>query len=85
MRNLLSHQVVLGVDRLDYMKGLPHKLNAFDRFLELHPEWNERCVLVQLAVPSRTVVSEYQRLKSTVSLLNAIAEDLLNGFLFIGS
>lgn len=59
-------QVILGVDRLDYMKGLPHKLNAFDRFLELHPEWNERCVLVQLAVPSRTVVPEYQRLKSTV-------------------
>lgn len=59
-------KVILGVDRLDYMKGLPHKLNAFDRFLELYPAWNERCVLVQLAVPSRTLVPEYQRLKSTV-------------------
>lgn len=59
-------QVILGVDRLDYMKGIPHKLNAFDRFLELYPEWADRVVLVQLAVPSRSVVPEYQRLKSAV-------------------
>uniref|UniRef100_A0A0G4I9Q1 Uncharacterized protein n=1 Tax=Chromera velia CCMP2878 TaxID=1169474 RepID=A0A0G4I9Q1_9ALVE len=59
-------KVLLGVDRLDYMKGIPHKLNGFDRFLEQNPEWVEQCVLVQLAVPSRTVVPEYQRLKSKV-------------------
>lgn len=61
-----DRKVILGVDRLDYMKGIPHKLNAFDRFLELYPEWNGKCVLVQLAVPSRSVVLEYQRLKSSV-------------------
>eukprot|EP01055_Gregarina_sp_Pseudo9_P004154 Gregarina_sp_Pseudo_9__4153@NODE_42_length_5251_cov_42_105526_g39_i0_p1_GENE_NODE_42_length_5251_cov_42_105526_g39_i0NODE_42_length_5251_cov_42_105526_g39_i0_p1_ORF_typecomplete_len1118_score192_54Glyco_transf_20/PF00982_21/1_4e167Trehalose_PPase/PF02358_16/2_7e21Glycos_transf_1/PF00534_20/1_1e09Glyco_trans_1_4/PF13692_6/0_0041_NODE_42_length_5251_cov_42_105526_g39_i0633416 len=61
-----DRKVILGVDRLDYMKGIPHKLNAFDRFLELYPEWNGKCVLVQLAVPSRSVVVEYQRLKSSV-------------------
>ncbi|CEL96125.1 unnamed protein product [Vitrella brassicaformis CCMP3155] len=61
-----DRKVILGVDRLDYMKGIPHKLNGFDQFLEKNSEWIDRCVLVQLAVPSRTVVPEYQRLKSKV-------------------
>lgn len=58
------------------MKGLPHKLNTFDRFLEMYPEWSDRCVLVQLAVPSRTVIPEYQRLKSTVRLNVHIESDM---------
>lgn len=69
MRSEYGHgrRVILGVDRLDYMKGIPHKLNAFDRFLELYPEWRGKCVLVQLGVPSRSTVPEYQKLKSAVS------------------
>ncbi|CAD7974503.1 unnamed protein product [Amoebophrya sp. A25] len=68
---LLSEQfdrrkVILGVDRLDYMKGIPHKLRAFDRFLSDHPEWVGDCVLVQVAVPSRQDVKEYQKLKKLV-------------------
>lgn len=61
-----GRKVVLGIDRLDYMKGIPHKLMAFGCFLDLHPDWASKCVLVQLAVPSRRDVPEYQRLKRQV-------------------
>eukprot|EP00392_Amoebophrya_sp_AT5.2_P013228 g13344.t1 len=61
-----NRKVILGVDRLDYMKGIPHKLRAFDRFLSDHEEWLGECVLVQVAVPSRQDVSEYQKLKKLV-------------------
>lgn len=59
-------RVILGIDRLDYTKGIPHKLTAFGCFLDKHPDWATRCVLVQLAVPSRRDVPEYQRLMRQV-------------------
>jgi alpha,alpha-trehalose-phosphate synthase [UDP-forming]/trehalose-phosphatase len=58
--------VLLGVDRLDYIKGVPHKLAAFEQFLTDHPEWRERVTLVQIAVPTRTDVVEYQQLRADV-------------------
>jgi len=61
-----GRKVILGIDRLDYMKGIPHKLMAFGCFLDLHPDWADKCVLVQLAVPSRRDVPEYQRLQRQV-------------------
>ncbi len=42
------------MDRLDYIKGIPHRLRAFDRFLQTYPEWVGKVVLIQIAVPSRT-------------------------------
>jgi trehalose 6-phosphate synthase/phosphatase len=57
---------MLGVDRLDMIKGIPQKLLAFEMFLEKHPEWREKVLLVQIAVPTRTDVPEYQRLTSQV-------------------
>ncbi len=56
-------QVVLGVDRLDYSKGLLHRLRAYEQTLERHPELCEEVVLFQLVVPSRENVAEYQALK----------------------
>ena len=53
-------QVMLGVDRLDMIKGIPQKLLAFEKFLEEHPQWRDKVLLVQIAVPSRTDVPEYQ-------------------------
>lgn len=41
-------QVMLGVDRLDMIKGIPQKLLAFEKFLEEHPEWNDKVCLVQV-------------------------------------
>ena len=42
---------------------LSQKLLAFEKFLEEHPEWRDKVLLVQIAVPSRTDVPEYQRLR----------------------
>ncbi len=61
-----GRKVMLGVDRLDMIKGIPQKLLAFEKFLEEHPEWRDRVLLVQIAVPSRTDVPEYQKLRSIV-------------------
>ncbi|PFH53182.1 glycosyltransferase family 20 protein [Amanita thiersii Skay4041] len=62
-------KVIVGVDRLDYIKGVPQKLHALELFLTHHPEWIGKVVLVQLAVPSRQDVEEYQNLRSTVNEL----------------
>ncbi|KAH9534724.1 hypothetical protein CY35_17G019300 [Sphagnum magellanicum] len=59
-------KVMLGVDRLDMIKGIPQKLLAFEMFLEKNPDWREKVLLVQIAVPTRTDVHEYQRLTSQV-------------------
>ncbi len=59
-------QIVLGVDRLDYTKGIPERIRALERLLELHHEHREKVVLLQLAVPSRYQVAEYQELKREI-------------------
>ncbi len=62
-RGLRSEVVVLGVDRLDYTKGILERLLGFERFLERHPNYHRRVTLVLIAVPSRTKVTEYAALK----------------------
>lgn len=62
-------KVLLGVDRLDYIKGVPHKLMAIENLLSRHPEWKEKIVLVQIGVPSRTEVDEYKKLISQTNEL----------------
>jgi trehalose 6-phosphate synthase/phosphatase len=64
-----GRKVILGVDRLDYTKGLPQKLLAFEELLERHPELAEQVVFIQIASPSRSTVVEYQRLKREVDEL----------------
>ncbi|KAK8692535.1 hypothetical protein V6N13_075994 [Hibiscus sabdariffa] len=61
-----GRKVMLGVDRLDMIKGLPQKILAFEKFLEENPQWRDKVVLLQIAVPTRTDVPEYQRLTSQV-------------------
>jgi trehalose 6-phosphate synthase/phosphatase len=61
-----DERVVLGVDRLDYTKGIPERLLAFELLLEAHPEQRGRVVLLQIAVPSRADVPEYQELKRQI-------------------
>ncbi|QEU61865.1 Tps1 [Kluyveromyces lactis] len=62
-------KIIIGVDRLDYIKGVPQKLHALEVFLGAHPEWIGKVVLVQVAVPSRGDVEEYQYLRSVVNEL----------------
>lgn len=57
---------MLGVDRLDMIKGIPQKILAFEKFLEENPYWRDKVVLLQIAVPTRTDVPEYQKLTSQV-------------------
>lgn len=60
---------ILGVDRLDYIKGLVLKLKAFEEFLRKYPEHKEKVQMVQIVIPSRTEVPEYQELKQNVEQL----------------
>lgn len=64
-----NQKIILGVDRLDYTKGLVHRLLAFERLLENYPEHREKASLLQIAVPSRTDVKEYQDLKEEMDQL----------------
>lgn len=60
-------KVILGVDRLDYIKGLTQKLHGFEQFLVDNPKWQGNVVLIQVAVPSREDVKEYQDLETQLS------------------
>ncbi len=57
---------ILGVDRLDYTKGINQRLLAVERLFERHPAFRKRAVFTQLAVPSREKVAEYRELKREV-------------------
>jgi trehalose 6-phosphate synthase/phosphatase len=62
-----GRQVLLAVDRLDYTKGLPHRLRAFRRLLERAPHLRGNVVLLQVAVPSRENIEDYDRLRRMVN------------------
>jgi len=64
-----SRKLLLGMDRMDYSKGIPARLRAYKRFLDVHEEWHERVTLIQVAVPSREQVTAYQNLKRQVDEL----------------
>jgi trehalose 6-phosphate synthase len=66
MRSIHPARLVLGVDRLDYTKGIPERLLAFGRFLEIFPEQRRKACLVQVSVPSRGDVPEYVEQRSRV-------------------
>src|SRR5262250_328313 len=56
----------VGVERLDYTKGLPERIRAVGRFFERWPEYRERLVFVQLAAPSRSSITRYQEIEAEV-------------------
>lgn len=62
-------EIIVGVDRLDYTKGIPERLKAFRNALQRYPELREQAILFQLVVPSRERVPEYQVLKAHVEQL----------------
>jgi trehalose 6-phosphate synthase/phosphatase len=65
--------LLIGVDRLDYTKGIPRRMMAFDELLRRHPRWRERVVFIQIAVPSRSNVAEYRTFASeTAALVGSI-------------
>lgn len=64
-----KYRVVLGVDRLDYSKGIDLKLRAFQDMLRNHPPLRGRVTLIQVAVPTRQRVRDYQLLRNQIEML----------------
>lgn len=58
--------VGLGLDRIDYTKGIPDRLRAIDRFLEKYPDYRERVVFIQAGVPSRIHASAYKSVNEEI-------------------
>ncbi|SMF00580.1 bifunctional alpha,alpha-trehalose-phosphate synthase (UDP-forming)/trehalose-phosphatase [Pseudobacteriovorax antillogorgiicola] len=59
----------LGIDRLDYTKGIPERLTSFARFLDLYPEYIGKARLTQICVPSRQDVDSYAEIRNQVERL----------------
>ena len=62
-------RIIIGVDRLDYTKGIPHRLRSFSKMLEDRPDLRGNVVFVQISNPSRADVPEYVRERETVERL----------------
>jgi trehalose 6-phosphate synthase len=67
--SLGGKKLILGVDRLDYTKGIPDRIRAFGHFLEQNPAWRERVTFLQVTPKSRSAVPEYSDLEKEVSTL----------------
>lgn len=65
-----GQKLLIGVDRLDYSKGLPHKFRGFQRFLEDQDSESERLTLLQIASPTRENVEAYQDIRRQLEQLS---------------
>lgn len=70
IKEALRHRkIILGVDRLDYTKGIPERIRSFQTLLRRYPELKGRVNFVQIAVPSREEVDEYKELRTEIEQL----------------
>ena len=67
--SLQGAKLAIGVDRLDYSKGLANRIQAFDRLLVAEPNLRRAFTLLQIAVPSRTQIASYSKLQSELATL----------------
>jgi trehalose 6-phosphate synthase len=67
----LSHKLGIGVDRLDYTKGILERFNAVARLLEREPQWIGRFTFIQIAAPSRAMIEDYKEYGARVRALAA--------------
>ena len=72
---LEDRTVILGVDRLDYTKGIPERLSAYEHLLETRPELMHKVSFIQIGVPSRVDLPEYQALSDQVEATAARLND----------
>lgn len=68
-RSLNGEKLAIGVDRLDYSKGLINRIKAFDRMWTLHPQLKRTASLLQIATPSRGAIEAYGNLQNDVARL----------------
>jgi trehalose 6-phosphate synthase len=70
-----GHKIGIGVDRLDYTKGIVERFNAIERLLEMNPQWCDKFTFIQIAAPTRSGIDEYQqheaRVRETALRINA--------------
>ncbi|HEY0741285.1 MAG TPA: bifunctional alpha,alpha-trehalose-phosphate synthase (UDP-forming)/trehalose-phosphatase, partial [Chryseosolibacter sp.] len=66
LQNFNHRKIIFSVDRLDYSKGITHRLTGFELFLEQHPEWHEKVVFVLVVVPSRQVITKYSERRKMI-------------------
>jgi trehalose 6-phosphate synthase len=59
--------LMIGVDRMDYSKGITPKLEAYDRFLAAHPEWHGKITYLQITPKSRSAIKEYSEMEAAVN------------------
>ena len=69
--NLEGKYIGIGMDRMDYTKGIPERLQALDKFLEDYPDYQGKVVFIQAGMPSRTRIERYQEVNQRI-------EDLMN-------
>ena len=67
--SLQNAKLILGVDRLDYSKGIANRIRAFDRLLSTAPELKRQVALLQIAVPTRGQIEAYRQLKTEIATL----------------
>lgn len=68
LRQLINHnRLIISIDRLDYSKGIIYRLQAYQLFLERHPELRGKVTMIQLVVPSRDSVPKYKQLKEEMN------------------
>lgn len=64
--NFTDKKIIFSVDRLDYTKGVTHRLIGFERFLSVYPQWREKVVFILVVVPSRQIISKYNERKKLI-------------------
>ncbi|MCI5080051.1 MAG: bifunctional alpha,alpha-trehalose-phosphate synthase (UDP-forming)/trehalose-phosphatase [Saprospiraceae bacterium] len=64
-----ANRLIISIDRLDYTKGIPQRLKAFEQFISLHPRFHGKVSLVMVVVPSRSNVDQYKELKEEVDTM----------------
>ncbi len=68
-----GERILVGIDRVDYTKGIPERFAAVDRLLAKHPEWKEKICFVQIGAPSRMHIPSYRQLNDD---LHALVEEI---------
>jgi trehalose 6-phosphate synthase len=67
MESLAGRALMIGVDRLDYSKGLAQRMDAFERFLAVYPDWRGKVTYLQITPKSRSEIQEYSGMERTIS------------------
>ena len=67
VESLAGRDMMIGVDRLDYSKGLPQRMDAFERFLALYPDWRSKVTYLQITPRSRSEIQEYVEMERVIN------------------